>query len=274
MRTDLALLPALVTGAVVLAALLAGRTGAEDGSAFGAEIAKRLGAARVVDLTLAIDERTVHWEEANDRPFSATIDATVEKDGYFARRFEMPEHYGTHVDAPAHFAPGKLTVDAIPPERLSGEAVVIGPLAREEEDPDRMLEPRDLERFEKEHGMIPAGAIVLFRSGWAEARATPAGYAGRAADGKLHFPGFSPEVARVLLERRVAAIGIDTLSIDRGLSETFDVHHVVCGANVYAVENLSSRIAELPARGAFIVILPLKLHGGSGAPARVVAFVP
>src|SRR5271154_4879029 len=79
------------------------------------------GKTRVVDLSYAISDKLVPWP-GDDKYFEAKVNATVEKNGYFTRSFWMLEHYGTHLDAPAHFAPGEMTVDQIPAQQLFGTA--------------------------------------------------------------------------------------------------------------------------------------------------------
>src|ERR1700675_2244714 len=82
------------------------------------------GSTRVVDMTYAINDKLPAWP-GDDRTFEAKVVATPEKDGYFARSFWTLEHYGTHLDAPAHFPPGKLYLDQVPTDHLFGPAVVI-----------------------------------------------------------------------------------------------------------------------------------------------------
>src|SRR4029077_5159844 len=82
------------------------------------------GKTRVIDLTYAISDKLVPWP-GDAKAFEAKINATVEKDGYFTRSFWMLEHYGTHRDAPAHFPPGKITVDEIKTEKFFGPVVLV-----------------------------------------------------------------------------------------------------------------------------------------------------
>jgi kynurenine formamidase len=135
----------------------------------------------------------------------------------------------------------------------------------------------DLERWERAHGRLPAGAIVLMRSGWARFWPDKARYLGTAERGDtqhLHFPGFSREAAEWLVrERQVAAIAVDTASIDHGPATDFPVHRVVAAADLPAFENVAN-LDRLPEAGATIVALPMKIGGGTGAPARIVAFLP
>src|ERR1700751_3137471 len=124
------------------------------------------GKTRVLDLSYAINDKLVPWP-GDTRVFEAQVNATVEKNGYFTRSFWMLEHYGTHLDAPIHFPPGKVTVDKIPTKQLFGPAVVLDVRAEAVKDADYLLSPGRIEDWEKRHGRVPDGAIVLLRTGWA-----------------------------------------------------------------------------------------------------------
>jgi kynurenine formamidase len=230
------------------------------------------GMKRVVDLSYAINDKLVAWP-GDDKAFEARPNASVEKDGYFTRSFWMLEHYGTHLDAPIHFPPGKASVDQIAPGKLFGPAVVIDVRTESGKDPDYRLGVDRIASWEKQHGKIPAGAIVLLRTGWASRWPDVARYRNQDVQGKMHFPGYSLEAAKLLLERHVYGLGCDTLSIDYGMSGDFPVHRAILGAGLYQLENLAS-LDELPETGAFLVVAPIKLEGGSGGAARVFALLP
>jgi kynurenine formamidase len=230
------------------------------------------GKTRVLDLSYAISDKLVPWP-GDAKFFEATVNATIEKNGYFTRSFWMLEHYGTHLDAPAHFPPGKTTVDQIPVNQLFGPAVVIDARAESGKDADYQLPAARVEEWEKRHGRIPEGAIVLLRTGWASRWPDAQKYRNQDAKGKMHFPGFSTEAAKLLIGRKVSGLGCDTLSIDYGTSEDFAVHHLALGAGLYHLENLAD-MSELPETGAFLVVAPIKLEGGSGGPVRVFALLP
>jgi kynurenine formamidase len=230
------------------------------------------GKTRVLDLSYAINDKLVAWP-GDERVFEAKVNASVEKNGYFTRSFWMLEHYGTHLDAPAHFPPGKATVDQIPVKQLFGPAVVLDVRAESAKDPDHQLAPARVEEWEKRHGRIPEGAIVLLRTGWASRWPDARQYRNQDAKGKMHFPGFSAEAAKVLIERKASGLGCDTLSIDYGASSDYAVHRLALGAGLYQLENLAD-MGELPETGAFLVVAPIKLEGGSGGPARVFALLP
>ena len=230
------------------------------------------GKTRVVDLSYAISDKLVPWP-GDEKVFEAKVNATVEKNGYFTRSFWMLEHYGTHLDAPAHFPPGKTTVDQIPAKQLFGPAVVLDVRADGAKDADYQLPPARVEDWEKHHGRVPEGAIVLLRTGWASRWPDAKKYRNQDAQGKMHFPGFSVEAAKLLIDRKVSGLGCDTMSIDYGASEDFAVHHLALGAGLYHLENLAD-LSALPENGAFLIAAPIKLEGGSGGPVRVFALLP
>jgi len=207
------------------------------------------------------------------RVFEAETNATPEKDGYFTRSFWMLEHYGTHLDAPAHFPPGTETVDQIPPQKLFGPAVVIDVRAESARDSDYRLTIAPLTQWEEQYGRIPPGAIVLLRTGWASRWPDEARYRNMDSAHVMHFPGYSVESAKWLIARGVSGLGIDTLSIDYGASKDFEVHRTTLPANLYHLENLAN-LDQLPESGAFLIAAPIKLEGGSGGPCRVFALLP
>lgn len=230
------------------------------------------GKTRVLDLSYAINDKLVPWP-GDEKFFEAKVNATVEKNGYYTRSFWMLEHYGTHLDAPVHFPPGKATVEQIPTKNFFGPAVVLDVRPEAVKDADYRLPVSTIEKWEREHGRVPRGAIVLLRTGWASRWPDATKYRNQDKDGKMHFPGFSTEAAKMLVERGASGLGCDTLSADYGASEDFSVHHLALGAGLYHLENLSD-LSEVPEAGAFLVVAPIKLEGGSGGPVRVFALLP
>lgn len=229
------------------------------------------GKTRIIDLSYAISDKMVPWP-GDAKAFEATVNATIDKNGYFTRSFWMLEHFGTHMDGPAHFPPGTTTADKIPVEKFFGPAVVLDVRRESDRDPDYQLTVKRIVAWEEKHGKIPAGAIVLLRTGWASRWPDAVRYRNQDANGKMHFPGFSVDAAKLLLERKVNGLGCDTLSVDPGNSLDYPVHHLVLGAGVYQLENLAD-LQDVPESGAFLVAAPIKLEGGSGGPVRVFALV-
>ncbi len=158
-------------------------------------------------------------------------------------------------------------------KQLFGPAVVIDVRAESGKDADYQLGAARVEEWEKRHGRIPEGAIVLLRTGWSSRWPDAQKYRNQDAKGKMHFPGFSAEAAKLLIERKVSGLGCDTLSIDHGASSDYAVHRLALGAGLYQLENLAD-MSELPETGAFLIVAPIKLEGGSGGPVRVFALLP
>lgn len=227
---------------------------------------------RVLDLAYAINDQLVPWP-GDVRWFEAEANATFEKDGYFTRSFWMLEHYGTHLDAPAHFAPGKMTVEQIPVERLIGPAVVVDVRTQGAADADYLAPAELIDEWENRHGQIREGSIVLLRTGWASRWPDSRRYRNQDAAGRMHFPGFSQAAVEKCIRRAVSGIGCDTMSVDFGASQDFPVHRLALGTGLYHLENLSD-LNELPENGAWLIVAPIKLEGGSGGPVRVFALLP
>lgn len=232
----------------------------------------RDGKLRVVDLTHTLVNDSPFW--SGDLPFHASVAASYQKDGYFVRNLSMGEHSGTHLDAPAHFDPDGLMVDQIAVEKFLAPGVVIDVSSAVKSDDDYRITARDVENWIEAHGAIPTGALVFFRTGWAERWPSQESYMNADAEGVLHFPGLSVEAARLLLDRaHPVGIGIDTASIDYGPSKDCPVHNLTLAAGLYHLENVAN-LDQLPATGFSVIALPLKLGGGSGAPVRVIALIP
>ncbi|MCI0353709.1 MAG: cyclase family protein [Acidobacteria bacterium] len=231
------------------------------------------GFSLVYDLTHPESEMFPNWEGAEKSPFEAREVGNMARDGYFTRYICTPEHFATHMDAPAHFAAGRWTVDQIPPERLVGPLVVLNVAPKVQLNADYQVTVEDVALWEHANGKIPAGAIVLARTGWAARAASSKDYRNADTASVMHFPGFLPETARFLVEARgVVGLGIDTLSVDYGPSKTYPVHKYTAARSVYHLENVAD-LSRVPEAGAILVAAPAKLAGGSGGPVRILALV-
>lgn len=235
------------------------------------------GAETWVDLTHAFDADTIFWPTEKGFQFDRGNNGPTPKGYYYAaNRFTTAEHGGTHLDAPRHFSETGQTADEIPVDRFVGDAVVVDVTAQCAHDPDYEITPDDLVAWEAEHHRQLVDVIVLLKTGWASRWPDRRAYLGtelRGAEGvaNLRFPGLGPDAAKWLAEhRRVKAIGIDTASIDHGPSTHFLTHQVLCGKNIPVVENVAA-LDDVPATGAFVVALPMKIAGGSGGPVRIIA---
>ncbi len=248
------------------------------GLPLAAQSAPDLATAEVVDLTHAFDDKTLYWPNAPST-FQLTKLAEGKTAGgffYAANSICTPEHGGTHLDAPIHFSQSGRTADQVPVRQLIAPAVVIDVSRQAAADADYRLTAADVRAWEERHGRVPAGAIVLLRTGWSARWPDRKRYLGDDKPGdtsNLHFPSYGKEAAELLVrERKIGALGVDTASIDHGPSQDFIVHQVAAAAQVPGLENLTG-LDRLPETGAWVIALPMKIAGGSGGPVRVVALL-
>jgi kynurenine formamidase len=233
---------------------------------------------KLVDMTYPFAAETLHWPTAKPFQLEKVHEGkTPQGFWYSSYNYCGSEHVGTHLDAPFHFAEGKWTTEQIPLGRTIGPAMVIDARRQAGADRDYRLSAGDIHRWEKRYGRLPSRSIVLVHTGWGKYWGDRKRYFGSDAPGAasdLHFPGLSKEAAEFLVkQRRVKAVGVDTPSIDYGPSKDFIVHQVLGAANVPIFENVAA-LERLPAKGATVFAVPMKIKGGSGAPLRIFAVLP
>jgi len=227
----------------------------------------------VIDLTHNLNDHSPNWEGTQQSPFQAKELGSIERDGYYSRVFSTQEHYGTHLDAPAHFSKGMWTVDQIPAERLVRPLVVLEVRSKARNNPDYEVSVQDIADWESVHGEIPVGAVVMAYTGWDERWNSQKEFRNEESDHLTHYPGFSLDAAKFLVKtRNVVGLGIDTMSVDIGATTTYPVHLFTSQQSVYHLENVAN-LGLVPPAGATVVVAPIKLEGGSGGPARVLALL-
>lgn len=228
----------------------------------------------VVDLTHAVSADAPYWPGPERSPFRHDTLAAHPDGAPSMAAYAVPEHFGTHFDAPVHGGQGLPSVDRVAASELFGPAVVIDVSEQASTNPDYAATAADAAAWEDEHGRIPDGAIVLVRTGWGPRWRQGDAYYNRREDGRLHFPGFSEELARFLVESRdIAGIGIDTGSVDPGAAAGFPVHGIVNGSGRFHLENVAE-LEALPESGAYLIVAPIKIEGGSGGQVRIFGVVP
>lgn len=244
---------------------------------FGAETP--FAGGRWIDLTHDFSVETLYWPTAQGFALETEFNGVTPQGYYYAaNRYRASEHGGTHIDAPIHFASGHKTVDQIPLDQLTGAAVVVDVSPSALKNADYLISVADLKGWESKHGRIPRNSVLLLQTGYARFWPDAQKYLGTTAKGpeavaQLHFPGLHPDAARWLVtERTIKAVGLDTASIDYGQSKLFESHRILFEKDVPAFENLAG-LDQLPASGAYVVALPMKIKGGSGGPLRIVAWV-
>lgn len=253
---------------------------AQDGVADSVVENRQGRAMTAIDLTHPFDKQTVYWPTENGFDLKVRELGYTDR-GYFyaANVFAAAEHGGTHLDAPIHFYEHGQTVEQIPLSRLTGPLAVIDVSEACVRDADYQVGVADLRGWEERHGETLVDKIVLIRTGYAKYWPNRKSYLGtdaRGAEGvrQLHFPGLAADAAKWIVEHRsIKAIGIDTASIDYGQSKSFGSHVALFEHGIPAFENVAD-MELLPEIGAEVVALPMKIAGGSGAPLRIIAFVP
>jgi kynurenine formamidase len=222
---------------------------------------------RVVDLTYPLQADIPFWPGTGYAPFRYQLINTLERDGKAAGLFEMPEHMGTHIDAPNHFVASPVSVDCLAMELLIRPLVIFDITGRAAREANTLLQVEDIGRWEDRNGRVPEGALAVVRSGWGSRWSAPSAFRN-----EMRFPAVSAEAARLLVEERhVVGIGVDTLSVDNGEADNSPCHRIVHGAGKYIIENLAN-LDRVPEYGAFALVAPVPIAGGTGAPARVFAF--
>ncbi len=245
-----------------------------------ANLAQLLESGRWVDLTHVFSQETIYWPTAaNFR--KDTVFVGITENGFYYEAFNLfgAEHGGTHLDAPVHFAEGRQGVTDLPLNRLMGKAAVVDVSAKALADRDYQITTEDITAWEAAHQTTVDGHILLVNTGYAQFWPDPLKYMGTDKKGyvgvlALSFPGLHPDAAQWLADNRdIKAFGLDTPSIDYGRSTLFETHRILYAKNIPGLENVAN-LDQLPAAGAYIMALPMKVERGSGAPLRIVAWIP
>ncbi len=242
------------------------------------------GAIEVVDLTAPLSSDTpiiqLPPEFGQTQRFELEEISRYDDRGpaWYWNNFRSGEHTGTHFDAPNHWVSGRELDDVatVPARRLIGPAVVLDLSAEVAENPDFLLEVDHVRAWEAEHGPLPDGGWLLYRTGW-DARSADQDSFINADETGPHTPGISVECARWLAEEApILGLGTETVGTDAGAAHSFDpafpCHSFLLGNGKYGLTQLQ-RLAELPPTGAVVIAGPLPIVSGSGSPARVLALV-
>jgi len=244
----------------------------------------RSGAVEIVDLTAPLRPETpvIQLPEpfGNTARFSLHQISRYDERGpaWYWNNISTGEHTGTHFDAPIHWVTGRDLDDVaqVPVTRLIAPAAVLDFSAQAADDPDFLLEVEHIRKWESSHGPLPAGGLLLFRTGWDARSARQVDFLNANETGP-HTPGVSAECARWIAdEAPVIGVGVETVGTDAGAAHSFEppfpCHSFLLGAGKYGLTQLQN-LGRLPPQGALVIAGPLPISGGSGSPARVLAMV-
>jgi kynurenine formamidase len=243
------------------------------------------GSVEVIDLTAPLSERTPILQLpppfANTQGFQLHEISNFDERGpaWYWNNISAGEHVGTHFDAPAHWISGRngRDVSQVPPRQLIGPAAVIDKSSEVAANPDFLLQVADVEAWQQQHGPLPEGGWLLFRTGWDTRASDQAAFLNANQTGP-HTPGVSVELARWLAEEApIVGFGVETVGTDAGAAHSFEpafpCHSFLLGAGKYGLTQLAN-LSQLPPTGAVLIAAPLPIVRGSGSPARVLALVP
>lgn len=221
---------------------------------------------KYIDLTHNLNADAPSWDNGCGFHLKTTLDySDCQKPNLFkVQKFESRNNMGTHIDAPAHCIPGAKTIDKITLDRLIVNCVVIN--VSNIANQDYVIPPSIIVDFEKMNGEIESGSFVIFYTGWDKFWNQPDKFRNN-----LSFPSIHIDTAKILLERNISGLGIDTLSPD-AKGEDFPVHRLILSADKYIVENIANA-KSMPATGAKILIMPMKIENATEAPIRLLGII-
>jgi len=231
----------------------------------GTTLGEIVGNYRYIDLSQSIQEGIPVWP--GDQPYSLGKLSRKDK-----KTLLMAQGCGTHIDAPVHFHKHGLDIASIPLKELIAPACVLDIREKVKDNADYMVNKYDIIDWENQYGQISENSIFLVHTGWAKFWNKKEQYLNFDNSNTMHFPGFSVNALEYLIAKNVNGLGIDTLSVDPGFSTDFPVHELMSSYGGFHIENLCN-LESLPAVGAMIVALPLKLCYAEESPARVIAFL-
>jgi kynurenine formamidase len=230
------------------------------------------GFSEVVFLSHVLDSNAPVFP--GDPPVEISAAATIDDDGYYLQRVSFGEQSGTHWAAAAHFSLGEPAADQLDAADFFFPAVVLDRRAEAAADPDFAVEFADLNRWEAQFGAVPEHAAVLLLTGYDTKWHDPAPYLATDSRGRPHYPGFSVDAVRWLIDQRgIGALGTDTMGVDPGTDAAFSANKLLLHGHRLHLENLRG-LDRMPASGGWIIVGGLRTTTGSGSPATVFGLIP
>jgi kynurenine formamidase len=223
----------------------------------------------VVDLTHSFENQAPDPVVVRNATYRLQTVAKLERESLHSN--SLLEQFGTRLEAPSGFAAGLWTVDQIPAERLVAPLAVVDVTANTLGQPDYQISIEDIVAWERVHEQIPLGAVVIARTGWDSRWASAADYRNADSKGVMHFPGYSEDAVKFLVQGRNAlGLGIDTMRLDHGSSKDFPIRQFALAHSVYELDNVTN-LDRAPVAGGMIVVAPAKMQNRSISPVRILA---
>ena len=237
-----------------------------------------LSKARYIDLTHTLTPNQPVWTGFGPATFRPTVvpstglPYTYAEHGFEATSYTLTtDQFGTLFDPPAHWAPEQAAIDEVPASYSVRQLVVINIVPKVKKDPKYFLKVADVRAWEKRHGRIPAGSVVMVRSDWSKRwTADPVKAKELAADG--NFPSVALDTLKFLHRKRhILFHGHEPLDTDT--TPTLEGEYWLMH-NGYAQAEGVNNLAGVPATGCLVSFGSPKFKGGLGGYARYIAICP
>lgn len=217
----------------------------------------------LIDLTHTLTKNAPTWEGSCGFQLTTEHDYIDDSDAvsFKVQKMSLNCGIGTHIDAPAHCIKNSITIDQIPLNdlvNLPGYCIDISKRL----DQDNCLTANDIFEFEATLGPLQEKSCVLINTGWHRYWNDPLKY-----HNEFQFPYVQADAAELLVQRKILALGIDTLSPDRPDSG-YPVHGLLLSRNILIVEN-ANNLSHLPSKGFNITIAPLNMQEATESPIRM-----
>ena len=217
---------------------------------------------KIIDLSMILEEGMISFPQ----PWHPIVEIVQlgrhEIEGRETRKITMGTHTGTHIDAPRHFIPDAPTVDEIPLDQMNGLASVVN---LTDFGPGQEVGLSDLEKALGDR----SAERVLLRFDWERMTGS--------LDYYYKSPYLSEDAAKWLIEKGCKLLGMDTPMPDnpengRGCSKDSPNHKILLGGGAILVEYMVN-LSAIDRDEVNIIVAPIKVKEGDGAPARVFAIL-
>lgn len=226
-----------------------------------------------VEMSHELSPETPHWEGFSEMKVEGTLN--LDDSIFLVHNYSLVSQYGTHVDAPAHMVKGMRTLEDVGLHEMAMPLCVIDKVEAVRQNPDYVLDVNDIHEFEKQHGRIPDGAFVVFRSDWS--KRDPKEFDNLDEGGNRRFPGWKLDAVEFMCnERNIGGIGHETSDTEAPITSgktSYEVERYLLQQDRIQLELLIN-VDQCPPTGAIFFATFPRVKGGSGFTARCFAICP